>query len=69
MTPTSMFLLDALVIVAVPVALLRISGLKGLLPLVSVQIMVGIALGPSFFGKVAPAYFQMFASPPALSSP
>jgi Kef-type K+ transport system membrane component KefB len=68
MTPTSMFLLDALVIVAVPVALLRISGLKGLLPLVSVQIMVGIALGPSFFGKVAPAYFQMFASPPALSS-
>ncbi len=48
--------------------LLRISGLKGLLPLVAVQIMFGIALGPSFFGKVAPGYFQMFASPAALSS-
>lgn len=53
-TPTSMFLLAALAIVAVPVVLLRISGLKGLMPLVVVQIFVGIALGPSIFGRVAP---------------
>jgi Kef-type K+ transport system membrane component KefB len=45
-----------------------VSGLKGLMPLVAMQIMVGIALGPSFFGKVAPDYFQIFASPAALSS-
>ena len=68
MTASSIFLIQAFVIVAVPVVLLRISGLKGLLPLVAVQILVGIALGPSFFGKVAPAYFQIFASPAALSS-
>ena len=68
MSPSSVFLIQAFVIVAVPVVLLRISGLKGLLPLVAVQIMLGIALGPSFFGKVAPGYFQMFASPAALSS-
>jgi Kef-type K+ transport system membrane component KefB len=63
-----MFLLEALVIVAVPVALLRISGLKGLLPLVVVQIVVGIALGPSIFGRIAPDYFHMFASPATLAS-
>jgi hypothetical protein len=68
MAASSIFLIQAFVIVAVPVVLLRISGLKGLLPLVAVQIMLGIALGPSFFGKVAPAYFQMFASAAALSS-
>ena len=68
MTPTSMFLLAALVIVAVPVVLLRISGLKGLMPLVVVQIFVGIALGPSIFGRVAPDYFHMFASPQTLTS-
>lgn len=68
MTPSSMFLLEALVIVAVPVALLRISGLKGLLPLVVVQIVVGIALGPSIFGRIAPDYFHMFASPATLAS-
>ncbi len=68
MTPSSVFLLAALVIVAVPVVLLRISGLKGLLPLVVVQIFVGIALGPSIFGRIAPDYFHMFASPQTLSS-
>jgi Kef-type K+ transport system membrane component KefB len=68
MTPSSMFLLEALVIVAVPVVLLRISGLKGLLPLVVVQILVGIALGPSIFGRIAPDYFHIFASPEKLAS-
>ena len=68
MTSGSIFLLQALVVIALPVALLRFSGLKGLMPLVVVQIVVGIALGPSVFGRVAPDYFQMFASPALLSS-
>jgi Kef-type K+ transport system membrane component KefB len=68
MPASSIFLLQAFVIVAVPVGLLRVSGLKGLMPLVAVQILVGIALGPSFFGKVAPDYFQTFASRAVLSS-
>jgi Kef-type K+ transport system membrane component KefB len=68
MAASSIFLIQAFVIVAVPVVLLRISGLKGLLPLVAVQIMLGIALGPSLFAKVAPGYFQIFTSPTALSS-
>ena len=68
MTSTSIFLLLALVVVAVPVVVLRFSGLKGLVPLVVVQIMVGIALGPSIFGRIAPDYFHTFASPTLLSS-
>jgi Kef-type K+ transport system membrane component KefB len=68
MNASSVFLLTALIIVSVPVMLLRVSGLKGLLPLVVVQIAVGIAMGPSVFGRIAPEYFQIFANPQTLSS-
>ncbi len=68
MTPSAMFLLEAFVIVALPVTLLRVSGLKGLMPLVVVQIAVGIAMGPSIFGRMAPDYFRIFARPETLSS-
>ncbi len=67
MTPSAIFLLQALVIVGFPVALLRISGLKGIMPLVAVQIMVGVALGPSVFGRIAPDYFQIFAGQATLA--
>jgi Kef-type K+ transport system membrane component KefB len=68
MTFAALFLLQAFVIVSAPVVLLRVSGLKGLMPLVVMQIAVGIALGPSVFGRVAPDYFHMFVSPETLSS-
>ena len=68
MTPSSIFLLQAFVIIAAPVVLLRVSGLKGLMPLVVVQIAVGIALGPSVFGRMAPEYFQMLMNPATLAS-
>src|ERR1700722_2166442 len=68
MTTSSMFLLWAFVIVALPVALLQASGLKGLFPLVVVQIAIGIAMGPSIFGKISPVYFQTFANPQMLTS-
>ena len=66
MSPTAIFLLQAFVIVAVPVVLLRLSGLKGIMPLVSAQILVGVALGPSVFGQFCPDYFQIFTSPATL---
>jgi Kef-type K+ transport system membrane component KefB len=68
MTPSLNFLVLALAVVVLPVAVLRFSGLKGLVPLVVVQIMVGIALGPSVFGRVAPELFQMFINPASLAS-
>jgi Kef-type K+ transport system membrane component KefB len=67
-TFNSIFLLQAFVVVAVPVVLLRVSGLKGLMPLVVMQILVGIVLGPSVLGRMAPEYFQIFTSPATLSS-
>jgi Kef-type K+ transport system membrane component KefB len=66
-TPSSIFLLQAFVIVAVPAILRRLTRVKGIMPLVTMQIMVGIVLGPSVFGKLAPGVFQIFGSPAALS--
>ena len=66
MTPSAIFLVQAFVIVAVPAILRRLTRVKGIMPLVTMQIMVGIALGPSVFGKLAPGYFQFFGSPGAL---
>ena len=68
MTPSLNFLVLALAVVVLPVAVLRFSGLTGLVPLVVVQIMVGIVLGPSVFGRVAPGLFQMFINPASLAS-
>jgi Kef-type K+ transport system membrane component KefB len=66
LTPSAIFLVQAFVIVAVPAILRRLTRVKGIMPLVTMQIMVGIALGPSVFGKLAPGYFQFFGSLGAL---
>jgi Kef-type K+ transport system membrane component KefB len=68
LTSGSIFLVQALVVVAFPVVLLRLSGLKGLVPLVVVQIAVGIALGPSLFGRLAPEWYNLFFSHEAISA-
>jgi Kef-type K+ transport system membrane component KefB len=68
MSQSSLFLLEAFVIVILPVVLLRISRLKGLVPLVVVQILVGIAMGPTVFGRIAPDYFHTISNPTTLSS-
>src|SRR5271165_2241310 len=67
MTPGLIFLLQALAIVALPIVLLRYSGLKGLVPLVVVQILVGIALGPSVFGRCLPEMYHVLINPTSLS--
>jgi len=36
------------------------------MPLVAAQILVGVALGPSVFGRLSPNYFQIFAGPATL---
>jgi len=67
MTPALVFLIQAIVVVALPVAVLRFSRLKGVVPLVVIQIVVGIALGPSLFGRLAPEYYQLFFNQTALA--
>jgi Kef-type K+ transport system membrane component KefB len=67
MTSGLIFLVQALVVVAIPVVVLRLSRLKGLVPLVVAQITIGIALGPSLFGRVAPDLYHIFFNKAALS--
>jgi Kef-type K+ transport system membrane component KefB len=67
MSPALIFLIQALVVVALPVVVLRFSRLKGVVPLVVIQIVVGIALGPSLFGRLAPEYYQLFFYEAALA--
>ena len=53
-SPELVFLTQALVILALPVALWRYLRLREAMPLVCIQILVGIGLGPSLFGRLAP---------------
>jgi hypothetical protein len=57
MTPELVFLAQARVILVLPVAIWRILRLRGVVPLVVVQILVGIALGPTLFGRLVPELY------------
>jgi Kef-type K+ transport system membrane component KefB len=67
MTTGVVFLAQALIVVVLPSAVFRVMRLNGLVPLVVVQILVGIALGPSLFGRVAPETYQLLFNPAALN--
>src|SRR5438045_123112 len=67
MTPELILLLQVLVILVLPVALWRFLRLRHGIPLVCVQILVGIALGPSFFGHVTPDLYALFFSTASLA--
>jgi Kef-type K+ transport system membrane component KefB len=66
MTADLIFLLQTFVIVTVPFALSRALRLSGVVPLVVIQILLGIALGPSLLGKVAPAVYSLLFNPATL---
>jgi Kef-type K+ transport system membrane component KefB len=65
--PELIFVAQALVILVLPVALWRFCGLRRGVPLVCVQILVGIALGPSAFGRFAPEAYGFFFNPATLA--
>lgn len=67
MTADLIFLLQAFVIVTVPFALSHLLRLSGMVPLVVIQILLGIALGPSLFGRIAPEAYGMLFNPETLS--
>jgi Kef-type K+ transport system membrane component KefB len=54
MTSELIFLLQAFVIITIPYGLSRLLRLDGMVPLVVIQILLGIAFGPSLFGRIAP---------------
>ncbi len=53
-TPALLFLIQAILLIAGPFLLWRLTGLRRVAPMVVVQILFGIALGPSVLGHAAP---------------
>jgi Kef-type K+ transport system membrane component KefB len=67
MAPELVFLAQGLVILVLPVALWRLLRLRQVVPLVCIQILVGIALGPSLFGRIAPEIYGVLFNPTTLA--
>jgi len=68
MTSAQLFVIQALVIVAVPYGVWHFGRLHGLIPCVIVQILAGIALGPSLLGRVAPDAYTLLFAPASLGA-
>ncbi len=67
MTADPIFIVQAIAILVLPVAVWRLLRLRGAVPLVVVQILVGIALGPTLFGRLAPETYHLFFNPATLT--
>src|ERR1700687_4681519 len=65
--PIFIFIVQALGILVLPVAAWRLLHLRGAVPLVVVQILVGAALGPTLFGRLAPDTYHLFFNPATLT--
>ncbi|KWR74667.1 cation:proton antiporter [Cupriavidus sp. IDO] len=63
MNAVSIFFLQAMLVVALPYLLWRVVGLQAVFPLVAVQVLAGIALGPSVFGQLAPQTWTVVFGP------
>lgn len=65
--PEELFLIQAFLLIGLPYLLWRFLGVKHFLPLVVMQILLGIILGPSVLGRLNPGLFETFV--PASSIP
>ena len=63
MSTTEIFLIAMAIILAVPYLIWRLGRTEYYAPLVVVQIITGILLGPGILGKVFPDYYQLVFSP------
>lgn len=68
MPTAALFLLHAGLVIGLPFALWRMGGVRRWVPLVVVQILVGLALGPSGLGQVAPGLWAVAFPPPAMAA-
>jgi len=66
MNASSIFFLQAVLVVALPYLFWRLAGLRAVLPLVVVQILAGVMLGPSVFGLYAPQAWTAVFGPERL---
>ncbi|WP_448202741.1 cation:proton antiporter domain-containing protein [Azospirillum sp. sgz302134] len=67
MSPVLLFLIQAILLIAGPFLLWRLTGLKHVAPMVVIQILFGIALGPSLLGRVAPELWGALFAPASLA--
>jgi Kef-type K+ transport system membrane component KefB len=68
MSTTEIFLIAMLIIFTVPYLVWRVGRTDYYAPLVVVQIIAGILLGPGVLGKLFPAYYQFVFSPAVVQS-
>lgn len=68
MPTVALFLLHAGLVIGLPFALWRVGGVRRWVPLVVVQILVGLALGPSGLGRVAPGLWAVAFPPSAMAA-
>ncbi|KNZ34126.1 MAG: sodium:proton exchanger [Methylibium sp. NZG] len=68
MTTTEIFLIAMLMIFAVPYLVWRLGGTDYWAPLVVVQIVTGIVLGPGVLGAAFPEYYEFVFSAPVIQS-
>lgn len=67
LSPAFVFLIQALLLIVGPFALWRAAGVRRVAPMVVVQILFGIALGPSLLGRVAPEVWGILFGGSALA--
>ena len=65
---TEIFLVAMAIILTVPFLLWRLSGIERYAPLVVVQIVMGIVLGPGILGRAFPDLYAFVFSPPVIGS-
>ena len=65
---TELFLLALILIFAVPYLVWRLLRTDYYAPLVVVQIIGGILLGPGVLGAMFPAYYQTIFAPPVIGA-
>ncbi len=62
----AVFLIQAAVLIGIPYALWQIKAIRSFMPLVVIQVLLGIVLGPSLFGYLAPDLFNQLFAPDSL---
>ena len=68
MSTTEIFLIAMAIIFSAPYLIWRLCRTDYYAPLVVVQIITGILLGPGILGKIFPDYYSFVFSPPVIQS-
>ena len=67
LSPALLFLMQSLLLVAGPFLLWRLGGGRHIAPMVVIQILFGVALGPSLLGRMVPDLWGVLFAPAALA--